>query len=84
MKIDLEGFGIYEIKQEKYKDFVEFLKFDMDNFLHIVSMSKFVIPMLCLNFESVESEGPKPYGHIPTEIGNNRIDYLINHNIIFK
>lgn len=83
MKIDLQGFGIYEIKQEKYKDFVEFLKFDMDDFLHIVSMSKNVIPILCLNFESV-SECPKPYGYIPTEIGNNRIDYLINHNIIFK
>lgn len=82
MKIDLQGFGVFEIKQEKYKDFVEFLKFDMDNFLHIVSMSKFCIPILCLNFESVESEGPKPDGYIQTEIGKNRINYLIKNDII--
>lgn len=56
----------------------------MDVFLQMVSMSKFCMPILCLNFEEIDSEGPKPLGHVRTEIGIDRVDYLIENEIINK
>ena len=82
MKLELQGFGSFEIKEDKYTEFVEFLELDMDVFLQMVSMSKFCIPILCLNFEKIESEGPIPLGYIKTEIGVNRINHLIDNEII--
>lgn len=83
MEIDFQGFGTFEIRKEKYDQFVKMLKLDMDLFLHIVSKSDFCVPVLCLNFEEIESEGPKKYGHIETIIGRSRINDLINNNIVF-
>lgn len=84
MKLELQGFGSFEIKEDKYTEFVEFLKLDMDIFLQMVSMSKFCMPILCLNFENIDSEGPIPLGYIKTEIGIDRINYLIENGIISK
>ena len=82
MKIDLQGFGIVEIQRDKYNDFVEYLDLDMDEFLHIVSMSEICIPILSINLNVIESEGPKPVGHIQSKIGLERFNYLIKNEII--
>lgn len=82
MKLELQGFGSFEIKEDKYTEFVEFLKLDMDVFLQMVSMSKFCMPILCLNFKEVDKEGPIPFGYIKTEVGIGRINHLVENEII--
>jgi hypothetical protein len=83
MELELQGFGLFEIKKDKYTEFVEFLELDMDVFLNMVSIFGIgAMPILCLNFEKMESEGPIPLGYIKTEIGINRINHLIENEII--
>lgn len=85
MELELQGFGYFEIKKDKYAEFVEFLNLDMDVFLNMISISKLgAMPILCLNFEIIDSEGPIPLGYIRTEIGIDRIDQLVESEIINK
>ena len=84
MQVYIQGFGLFEIKKDKYTDFIKCIKLDMDIFLEIISLSEICIPVLCLNSEEIDSEGMKEFGHIQTEIGVNRVNYLTNHNIINK
>lgn len=42
------------------------------------------MPILCLNFEEVDKEGPIPFGYIKTEVGVGRINNLIENEIISR
>ena len=53
---------------------------DEDLLLDLIDLSKFAVPILCINTENVDEEGPKPEGHIITEIGKNRFELLKEMN----
>jgi hypothetical protein len=82
MYITLQGFGDYKIEEHKYNDFMRILNLDVDLLLHLIDLSKIVIPILCINSEFILEEGPQPSGHLTTEIGMKRLTELLDEEII--
>ena len=86
MIIDLQGYGIHNIDKGKYAQFVEILAISNDMLLDLINMQTNigVVPILCINFATIEKEGPLPHGHHQTKIGIERYDSLIVGKIIVK
>lgn len=81
MYIELQGGPIVKVLDlEKLN---EYLKID-DIILQMMDMygTYNVCPVLSLNVDKIENEGPVEYGYIKTKIGEERYNYLINNKII--
>lgn len=82
MKITLQGFGDFNIESTHYKKFIDILNLEDDLFLHILDLSKILIPIICINIDNIESEGPIPYGFNKTQIGIDRFEKLEKEGVI--
>lgn len=85
LQIELQGFGYYIIKNDKYQSFIDITEIDSELFLDLIDIKNIeAIPILSINVSKIEKEGPIPYGFKPTEIGLKRLEKLINEKVIEK
>ena len=80
MYIELQGGPIVKVLDlEKLN---EYLKIN-DIILQMMDMYSTygICPVLSLNVDKIEEEGPISYGHNKTKIGEERYNYLINNKM---
>lgn len=84
MTIDLNGYGMFEIEENNFKRFLEICDINTDLFLDMLNMYNQIgaVPILSINVENIEKEGPIPFSHNQTEIGIKRMQLLDKENII--
>lgn len=86
MVLDLQGMGMYRLKEVNYKRFMEILDISDELLLDLIEMKNScnVCPRLSINVEKIEHEGLVDYGHITTQIGAYRINKLLNEKVLTK
>ena len=85
IEIQLNGYnGSFLLDEIKYENFKKILNIDTELLLDIIDISKIAIPIISINEENINEEGPIPYSHIKTKIGEKRFYKLINDKIIIK
>jgi hypothetical protein len=84
MTIQLNGYGMFKVEENNFKRFLEICDMDTDLFLDMMNMYNNIgaVPILSINVEKIEKEGPIPYSHNQTEIGVTRMQLLEEENII--
>ena len=84
MQISLNGYGIFDLEEQNYKRFTEIVSIDIDMLLNLIDMRRDfgVIPIISVNAEIIDKEGPIPYSHHRTEIGVKRMKQLVEEKII--
>ena len=86
MTIDLNGYGMFQMEEHNFKRFLEICEMESDLFLDMLLMNNKIgaVPIISINQDKIEKEGPIPFSHHQTEIGMSRMQMLMNENIISK
>ena len=82
MIIEIQNVGLYKLEENKYKDFISLLDIE-DVLSEMISIHDIgLIPILCLNVIEIKREGKILNEPIDIELGKQRLNALIENNII--
>ena len=82
MVIEIQNVGLYKLEEYKYKDFISLLDIE-DVLSEMISIHDIgLIPILCLNVIEIKREGKILNEPIDIELGKQRLNALIENNII--
>lgn len=83
MIIEIQHTGLYKLEENKYKDFISLLDIEEDVLSEMISIHDIgLIPILCLNVIEIKREGKILNEPIDIELGKQRLNALIENNII--
>lgn len=84
MTIQINGYGMFTMEENNFKRFLEICDMNTDLFLDMLNMNNKIgaVPIISINVDKIEKEGPIPFSHHQTEIGLKRMQMLDQENII--